>query len=145
MTNENGFTFEIKQDYEREVETAKSQATFILEIADKIKSDQKLNALERDFCIAVLKGTAKHLQNHKPKKPRGHQPKLVPSDVCLIYHSQILQGSSKNKAYEYVAELFECSTEAIKPHIKLDEENGSPTIKFLESCELITPKPVKKS
>lgn len=143
MSDADGFTFQFKIEDEEQIRRAQNQGDSVLQISSKIKNNQILSAFERDFIVAVLKGAAENLHNFKPRKPVGHQPVLVHSDVCLKFYSHILQGNSHNSAYELTAEYFECEVNAIKRHIAKDKKHGSPTKRFLESCEIVNAKPIK--
>ena len=107
-------------------EVARSQKTFINELADKLDAGEELAAFARSFAAAVLRGAANGMSEER-KRPKG-QSKVPYEVVVFVAKDVVFGGYKKNPSIEHWAELYGVDIASIK---KILGKGGHESIKKL--------------
>jgi len=98
-------------------ELAERQKKQLMELAKKIEDGQPLDKYETGRAVGAIRIAADRI-NPVRKRPAG-KPSKIRDDARLVYAVMRLDGVSKNKAVERIAEMYEVSTTAVKKKLGL--------------------------
>lgn len=138
-----GFIFN-ETTKEDEIRISKNQGEYIIQIAEKLKNEEPLNKMEKEWAIAILmargkdqiinatKFTSKE-ENGAPADPRRYE-------AVLKYYSNLQFLKIKKRAIDLVCYEYDGITpDNLKSWIKQEQEAGSPLKKQAESMIVTNP------
>ena len=90
------------------IKTSINQGNICIRILEKLKKNEKLTDLEREFTQAILEGLAKDFINNVEEKaeslnPVGRQANPYRYEICLSYYSALKVLKTQKKARELTA------------------------------------------
>lgn len=135
---------------DEEIQTSKNQGRFMIEIADKIRRNESLSEMEKDWAVAVLEARGKDQiinasdyiskdENGAPADPRRYE-------AVLQYYCYLRVLKVKKRAIDLVCYGYEGITpDNLKSWIKQEQEAGYPIKDQADAMIINNPENIKLS